>query len=85
MNGRDRVPGEVGWDHAATIPRHPKLTTEKCLRGGGAEANEHLRVDDLELLVEPRSAGCDLSRTRLLVIRRVSLGTHLKCFTAFVT
>jgi len=52
--------------HAAVLA-DPELTAEERLRGGRAEAHEHLGLQQREFGLEPRPAGGDLRSVRLLV------------------
>ena len=44
-----------------------EFAAEHRLSGGGAQADDHLGLDDENLGMEPRPAGFDLSRRRFLV------------------
>ena len=46
-----------------------RLGLEQQLRGELAERHDHLRVDEIELLLEPGIAGADLVRLRITVVR----------------
>src|SRR5215207_8618298 len=67
MHRRYHVRREVGLDGHAALLRHPELPAEQSLRRGRAEADEHLRLDRLELGLEPRAARGDLRPVRLCV------------------
>jgi len=58
---------ELRLDGHAAVLADPELTTEERLRGGRAEAHEHLRLQQRELGLEPRPAGGDLRSVRFLV------------------
>ena len=63
---RDEL-GEVGVDRPAPVAPDPDVRAEQRLRGGGAEADQRLRLDDLDLGLEPREAGRHLPAIGLLV------------------
>ena len=67
MHGREDVLGEVGLDRLPALLRDPELPAEKRLCCDRAKTDQHARLDDRELGVEPRPAGSDLRPVRLLV------------------
>ena len=67
MNRGQHVLGEVRLDRPPAFARDAKLPAEERLGGGSAEADEHTRLHDLELRLQPRPAGGDLGHVRLLV------------------
>src|SRR3954471_2348031 len=51
---------EVRVEQLAALLRHAEARTEDRLRRSRAEEHDGLRLDDPELLLEPRLAGVDL-------------------------
>jgi hypothetical protein len=65
---------ELAWSQAglplhecAAVLRDPDCGAEQRLRGGGAEADDDVRVDEPQLLDEPRPARRDVAHVRRLM------------------
>src|SRR5436190_9759459 len=69
---------KIRVDRLASLPRDAEVPPEKCLRRGGAETDEHPRLDNLELGLEPRPARGDLGPVRLLVDPPLAAGLPLE-------
>src|SRR5215813_12218531 len=67
MVRRDGLWSPARLRKAAAVLRDPELVAEDRLRGGGAEAHEHVRFDQSQLRFEPRAAGVELRGPRRLV------------------
>src|SRR5436190_902827 len=60
--------------------RDLELPSEQCLRGGGAEANDRARLDQLDFCLEPRSTRRDFTGIRFLVDAPLSSRLPLEVF-----
>jgi hypothetical protein len=58
---------EIGLDRPAALAREAEAGAEQRLRGGGAEEDQRLRLDDPQLCEQPRQARVDLRLLRRLV------------------
>ena len=67
MDRRGHRRGEVRLDQRAAAPSDAKRSAEERLGGGRAEQHEHPGLDHGDLCLEPRAAGGDLARARLLM------------------
>jgi hypothetical protein len=67
VDGGEHVLGEVRRNRNTALARDPELAPEQRLRSGRPEADEHPRLNSLELGFEPRLAGRDLRPVRLLM------------------
>ena len=85
MDRRGHVLGELRVEPAPALLRDAELLAEERLRRGRAEADEHVRLHDRELGLEPRAAGHLLRQLGFAWMRRLPRASHLKCLTAFVT
>src|SRR4051794_36140937 len=78
MDGGGHVRRQGRLDPRASLLGHAELLAEQRLRGGGAEADEDLRLHDCQFLVEPRMAGGDLGPRGLLVDAALAAGGPLE-------
>ena len=76
---RDRV-GEIRVDKPAPVLRYPELPAEQGLRRGGAEEDEHSRLDDRDFGLEPWPARGDLRPGWFLVNAALALGLPPEVF-----
>ena len=58
--------GKNSWrklrrQHFAALASNAKRRTKDGLRGGCAETDQQLRLDQAQLRLQPRTAGCDLA------------------------
>src|SRR5262249_24004160 len=67
MIGRDGLRRIARLRELAAVARDPELVAENHLRGGGTEADEHVRLDQRQLRFEPRAAGAEFRSPRRLV------------------
>jgi len=67
VHGREGVPGEGRLALDPVLLGHAKRRAEQRLRGGGAEHDDDVGRDGLELAGEPRRAGFHLVARRLVV------------------
>ncbi len=67
MVGGDRLGRPARRREAAAVLRDPEGVTEDRAGGGGAEADQDVRMDRRQLGFEPRAAGRQLGRSRRLV------------------
>jgi hypothetical protein len=84
MNRRDSQVSQFRLDWHTARASNPKLPTEKRLRSGGAEQDEHARGCEFEFgLGHGLHAVCSL-QLGLSWIRFGPRAFHLKCLTALV-
>ena len=67
MHGRQHERGERRRDELAPMRRHLELTAEQRLRRRSPQADDHARLDHLDLGGQPRPAGGDLTGVGLFV------------------
>ena len=67
MHGREDVLGEIALDRRPALLGDAELPPEERLRSRRTETDEHARLDDRELGVEPRPARGELGGVRLVV------------------
>ena len=67
MHGGHDARRERRRDRLAAVLGDAKATAEQRLRGGGPQADDDLGLNRFDLREQPRTAGGDLARVRLLV------------------
>lgn len=67
MNRREHGRRPLGLDRASARFHDAERATEERLRGGGAEADDDLRFDKRDLVLEPREARAHFAGARRLV------------------
>jgi hypothetical protein len=67
MNGGERVRGPWVFERDPALLRQAERAAKNCLRGGGAQTHQHLRFHELNLGLEPGTAGGDFGHARLFV------------------
>src|SRR6185437_1288379 len=67
VDRRDHEVGKLGVERLAALLRHLEALAEERLGCGGAEQDERAGFDELELRVEPGTAGHHLCPARLVV------------------
>src|ERR671923_2419913 len=60
MNGDRGRGGEGRLAKAAAVARHANVAAEQRLGRGGTEADHDVRANNIQLRIEPRTAGLDL-------------------------
>ena len=85
MDGRHRVRGEPRGEYLSPAGRDLEIASEQGLRCRRAQTDHDLRLDQLDLLLQPGQARADLAGARLLVEPALAWATHLKCLTTLVT
>ncbi len=58
---------EITFHHGSTISSHAKIFSQQRLRGACAKANQNLRLNNLQLRVQPRTARLNFRMARLLM------------------
>ena len=62
MHGREYRRRPFRFDRRAALLHHAERAAEQDLGGGGAEADDELRLDDVDFGLQPRAARGDLAR-----------------------
>src|SRR5882672_7342982 len=67
MHRGRQVRRPAALEEFASLGRYPEGATHQGLRGCSAEAGDHFGLDHRNLRLQPRPAGIDLLRIRLLM------------------
>jgi len=78
MDGRHRVRGEPRGEYLSPAGRDLEIASEQGLRCRRAQTDHDLRLDQLDLLLQPGQARADLAGARLLVEPALALGNPLE-------
>src|SRR5512146_1801350 len=67
MDGSEDRRSPPRFERDPALLHYAEGSSEKCLRRGGAKADDHSRLDECNLVFEPRHARADLASARRLV------------------
>src|SRR5438270_8272621 len=78
MHGRHHQWQPWAFDELTSLYADPEISAEERLGGGGAQADQDVRLDDGDLGIEPGPAGADFGRVRFLVKPALALRLPLE-------
>ena len=67
VHGGEHRRRQFRFDRKAALLHNAECSPEQCLRRGGAEADDHTRLDDRDLVLQPWETGADLGGIGRLV------------------